>query len=448
MMSPSFTVVVYQAPKANVVSICAFSLQQLDERAKIVVPSSDAISEVSSPCYNSSVDYPHHKELLCIPPQSHEDGDTVTSGNVSFLTDSLLPQASAHNGNSESAFGDDELVYEENDSMPTAVQDSELLNEEVDQEQRVDDDIASLDLGDWETNPWDQTSRQSVPKNESDVSFSLENESRVHRSREEDSHGSMQELKSTYSTEEDLREEGMDDDVDSREESVDDDVDLHEDVNDAMDSHEEGVNGDVDSREDVDDTMHLHEESVDDTTDSPSDNNIESHEEDVDSHEEDSPMDELNSHTDNVTTPSDSIHTDVETSSHTDNVDSYVDPSKSHFIETEASLEESDLPADDDASHLDQLPMTQENSRETPSLHNPSSLVPTSVLRKKMATKPKPIARALRPKEPPHPVKTLSEPLSNTLSSETPLVLSTSDLFLNSTPTASASVCLCCLSDP
>ena len=405
----SFYVVVYQAPKANIVSIFSFPLQQLDEKAKVVVPSSDSISEVSSQCYNPSVDYSHHKDLLCLPSQSREDVDTVTSGNVSFLADSLLPQASVHNGNSESAFGDDELAYEENDSMPTAVQDSELLNEDVDQEQRMDDDIASLDLDDWETNTWERESGQSTSKNESDVSFSMEHESGVQKSSVDESCGSSQGLKSICSTEEDSHV------------SVGE-TESREDVGDSMDSNE------VESR--MDDDMELHEDALDDI--------VESHEEGVDSalesHEEDSPMDEMNSHTDDLTVPSESAHTDVEASSHSDNLSCYTDSVKSHSSESGASLGESDLPVDDGTSHMNQLSVTQEDLEEAPPLRIPSSLVPTSILRKNMGTKSKSIAHVSRPKEPSRPVKTPPESSSCPLSPETPLVLSTSDLFLNSTP--------------
>ena len=405
----SFYVVVYQAPKANIVSIFSFPLQQLDEKAKVVVPSSDSISEVSSQCYNPSVDYSHHKDLLCLPSQSREDVDTVTSGNVSFLADSLLPQASVHNGNSESAFGDDELAYEENDSMPTAVQDSELLNEDVDQEQRMDDDIASLDLDDWETNTWERESGQSTSKNESDVSFSMEHESGVQKSSVDESCGSSQGLKSICSTEEDSHV------------SVGE-TESREDVGDSMDSNE------VESR--MDDDMELHEDALDDI--------VESHEEGVDSalesHEEDSPMDEMNSHTDDLTVPSESAHTDVEASSHSDNLSCYTDSVKSHSSESGASLGESDLPVDDGTSHMNQLSVTQEDLEEAPPLRIPSSLVPTSILRKNMGTKSKSIAHVSRPKEPSRPVKTPPESSSCPLSPETPLILSTSDLFLNSTP--------------
>ena len=405
----SFYVVVYQAPKANIVSIFSFPLQQLDEKAKVVVPSSDSISEVSSQCYNPSVDYSHHKDLLCLPSQSREDVDTVTSGNVSFLADSLLPQASVHNGNSESAFGDDELAYEENDSMPTAVQDSELLNEDVDQEQRMDDDIASLDLDDWETNTWERESGQSTSKNESDVSFSMEHESGVQKSSVDESCGSSQGLKSICSTEEDSHV------------SVDE-TESREDVGDSMDSNE------VESR--MDDDMELHEDALDDI--------VESHEEGVDSalesHEEDSPMDEMNSHTDDLTVPSESAHTDVEASSHSDNLSCYTDSVKSHSSESGASLGESDLPVDDDTSHMNQLSVTQEDLEEAPPLRIPSSLVPTSILRKNMGTNSKSIAHVSRPKEPSRPVKTPPESSCGPLSPETPLILSTSDLFLNSTP--------------
>ena len=405
----SFYVVVYQAPKANIVSIFSFPLQQLDEKAKVVVPSSDSISEVSSQCYNPSVDYSHHKDLLCLPSQSREDVDTVTSGNVSFLADSLLPQASVHNGNSESAFGDDELAYEENDSMPTAVQDSELLNEDVDQEQRMDDDIASLDLDDWETNTWERESGQSTSKNESDVSFSMEHESGVQKSSVDESCGSSQGLKSICSTEEDSHV------------SVDE-TESREDVGDSMDSNE------VESR--MDDDMELHEDALDDI--------VESHEDGVDSalesHEEDSPMDEMNSHTDDLTVPSESAHTDVEASSHSDNLSCYTDSVKSHSSESGASLGESDLPVDDDTSHMNQLSVTQEDLEEAPPLRIPSSLVPTSILRKNMGTKSKSIAHVSRPKEPSRPVKTPPESSCGPLSPETPLILSTSDLFLNSTP--------------
>ena len=373
------------------------------------MPSSDSISEVSSQCYNPSVDYSHHKDLLCLPSQSREDVDTVTSGNVSFLADSLLPQASVHNGNSESAFGDDELAYEENDSMPTAVQDSELLNEDVDQEQRMDDDIASLDLDDWETNTWERESGQSTSKNESDVSFSMEHESGVQKSSVDESCGSSQGLKSICSTEEDSHV------------SVDE-TESREDVGDSMDSNE------VESR--MDDDMELHEDALDDI--------VESHEEGVDSalesHEEDSPMDEMNSHTDDLTVPSESAHTDVEASSHSDNLSCYTDSVKSHSSESGASLGESDLPVDDGTSHMNQLSVTQEDLEEAPPLRIPSFLVPTSILRKNMGTKSKSIAHVSRPKEPSRPVKTPPESSSCPLSPETPLVLSTSDLFLNSTP--------------
>ena len=373
------------------------------------MPSSDSISEVSSQCYNPSVDYSHHKDLLCLPSQSREDVDTVTSGNVSFLADSLLPQASVHNGNSESAFGDDELAYEENDSMPTAVQDSELLNEDVDQEQRMDDDIASLDLDDWETNTWERESGQSTSKNESDVSFSMEHESGVQKSSVDESCGSSQGLKSICSTEEDSHV------------SVGE-TESREDVGDSMDSNE------VESR--MDDDMELHEDAFDDI--------VESHEEGVDSalesHEEDSPMDEMNSHTDDLTVPSESAHTDVEASSHSDNLSCYTDSVKSHSSESGASLGESDLPVDDGTSHMNQLSVTQEDLEEAPPLRIPSSLVPTSILRKNMGTKSKSIAHVSRPKEPSRPVKTPPESSSCPLSPETPLVLSTSDLFLNSTP--------------
>ena len=416
----SFYVVVYQAPKANIVSIFSFPLQQLDEKAKVVVPSSDSISEVSSQCYNPSVDYSHHKDLLCLPSQSREDVDTVTSGNVSFLADSLLPQASVHNGNSESAFGDDELAYEENDSMPTAVQDSELLNEDVDQEQRMDDDIASLDLDDWETNTWERESGQSTSKNESDVSFSMEHESGVQKSSVDESCCSSQGLKSICSTEEDSHV------------SVDE-TESREDVGDSMDSNE------VESR--MDDDMELHEDALDDIVESHEegvDDIVESHEEGVDSalesHEEDSPMDEMNSHTDDLTVPSESAHTDVEASSHSDNLSCYTDSVKSHSSESGASLGESDLPVDDDTSHMNQLSVTQEDLEEAPPLRIPSSLVPTSILRKNMGTKSKSIAHVSRPKEPSRPVKTPPESSSCPLSPETPLILSTSDLFLNSTP--------------
>ena len=416
----SFYVVVYQAPKANIVSIFSFPLQQLDEKAKVVVPSSDSISEVSSQCYNPSVDYSHHKDLLCLPSQSREDVDTVTSGNVSFLADSLLPQASVHNGNSESAFGDDELAYEENDSMPTAVQDSELLNEDVDQEQRMDDDIASLDLDDWETNTWERESGQSTSKNESDVSFSMEHESGVQKSSVDESCGSSQGLKSICSTEEDSHV------------SVGE-TESREDVGDSMDSNE------VESR--MDDDMELHEDALDDIVESHEggvDDIVESHEEGVDSalesHEEDSPMDEMNSHTDDLTVPSESAHTDVEASSHSDNLSCYTDSVKSHSSESGASLGESDLPVDDGTSHMNQLSVTQEDLEEAPPLRIPSSLVPTSILRKNMGTKSKSIAHVSRPKEPSRPVKTPPESSSCPLSPETPLVLSTSDLFLNSTP--------------
>ena len=416
----SFYVVVYQAPKANIVSIFSFPLQQLDEKAKVVVPSSDSISEVSSQCYNPSVDYSHHKDLLCLPSQSREDVDTVTSGNVSFLADSLLPQASVHNGNSESAFGDDELAYEENDSMPTAVQDSELLNEDVDQEQRMDDDIASLDLDDWETNTWERESGQSTSKNESDVSFSMEHESGVQKSSVDESCGSSQGLKSICSTEEDSHV------------SVGE-TESREDVGDSMDSNE------VESR--MDDDMELHEDALDDIVESHEggvDDIVESHEEGVDSalesHEEDSPMDEMNSHTDDLTVPSESAHTDVEASSHSDNLSCYTDSVKSHSSESGASLGESDLPVDDGTSHMNQLSVTQEDLEEAPPLRIPSSLVPTSILRKNMGTKSKSIAHVSRPKEPSRPVKTPPESSSCPLSPETPLILSTSDLFLNSTP--------------
>ena len=416
----SFYVVVYQAPKANIVSIFSFPLQQLDEKAKVVVPSSDSISEVSSQCYNPSVDYSHHKDLLCLPSQSREDVDTVTSGNVSFLADSLLPQASVHNGNSESAFGDDELAYEENDSMPTAVQDSELLNEDVDQEQRMDDDIASLDLDDWETNTWERESGQSTSKNESDVSFSMEHESGVQKSSVDESCGSSQGLKSICSTEEDSHV------------SVGE-TESREDVGDSMDSNE------VESR--MDDDMELHEDALDDIVESHEggvDDIVESHEEGVDSalesHEEDSPMDEMNSHTDDLTVPSESAHTDVEASSHSDNLSCYTDSVKSHSSESGASLGESDLPVDDGTSHMNQLSVTQEDLEEAPPLRIPSSLVPTSILRKNMGTKSKSIAPVSRPKEPSRPVKTPPESSCGPLSPETPLVLSTSDLFLNSTP--------------
>ena len=438
----SFYVVVYQAPKANIVSIFSFPLQQLDEKAKVVVPSSDSISEVSSQCYNPSVDYSHHKDLLCLPSQSREDVDTVTSGNVSFLADSLLPQASVHNGNSESAFGDDELAYEENDSMPTAVQDSELLNEDVDQEQRMDDDIASLDLDDWETNTWERESGQSTSKNESDVSFSMEHESGVQKSSVDESCCSSQGLKSICSTEEDSHvsvdetesREDVGDSMDSNEveSRMDDDMELHEDaLDDIVESHEEGVDDIVESHEEgVDDIVESHEEGVDDI--------VESHEEGVDSalesHEEDSPMDEMNSHTDDLTVPSESAHTDVEASSHSDNLSCYTDSVKSHSSESGASLGESDLPVDDDTSHMNQLSVTQEDLEEAPPLRIPSSLVPTSILRKNMGTKSKSIAHVSRPKEPSRPVKTPPESSSCPLSPETPLILSTSDLFLNSTP--------------
>ena len=449
----SFYVVVYQAPKANIVSIFSFPLQQLDEKAKVVVPSSDSISEVSSQCYNPSVDYSHHKDLLCLPSQSREDVDTVTSGNVSFLADSLLPQASVHNGNSESAFGDDELAYEENDSMPTAVQDSELLNEDVDQEQRMDDDIASLDLDDWETNTWERESGQSTSKNESDVSFSMEHESGVQKSSVDESCGSSQGLKSICSTEEDSHvsvgetesREDVGDSMDSNEveSRMDDDMELHEDaLDDIVESHEGGVDDIVESHEEgVDDIVESHEEGVDSALESHEegvDDIVESHEGGVDSalesHEEDSPMDEMNSHTDDLTVPSESAHTDVEASSHSDNLSCYTDSVKSHSSESGASLGESDLPVDDGTSHMNQLSVTQEDLEEAPPLRIPSSLVPTSILRKNMGTKSKSIAHVSRPKEPSRPVKTPPESPSCPLSPETPLVLSTSDLFLNSTP--------------
>ena len=418
-----------------------------------MVPSSDSISEVSSQYTNPSVDYAHHKDMLCIPPQSHEDVETVTSGNVSFLTDSLLPQASIHNGNSESAFGDDELIYEENDSMPTAVQDSELLNEEMDQEQRVDDDIASLGMDDWETNAWDQESGQSGPKNGSDVSFSLENESAIQRSGVDDSQGSSQELKSVGSTE-DSRVGGEEDlNVGDEMDSHEDEMDSHEDE---MDSHED----DLDSHEE--DEMDSHDEDLDmgDNTSSQEDLNVNytnSHMDDMDSHEEDldvsdnmnshedSQKDEMESRTDGADTLFSDTHTDMEASSHIGNVSSYADSVESHSSDTEASLGESDLPADD--AHLDQLSVTEEDSKKALPIRVPSSLVPTSVLRKKMATKSKPTIGILRPKESPLPVKTPSE-ASSSSPSETPLVLSTSDLFLNSTPTSPASVCFHCHSDP
>ena len=187
-----------------------------------------------------------------------------------------------------------------------------------------------------------------------------------------------------------------------------------------MESHEEGV----------DDIVESHEEGVDDI--------VESHEEGVDSalesHEEDSPMDEMNSHTDDLTVPSESAHTDVEASSHSDNLSCYTDSVKSHSSESGASLGESDLPVDDDTSHMSQLSVTQEDLEEAPPLRIPSSLVPTSILRKNMGTKSKSIAHVSRPKEPSRPVKTPPESSCGPLSPETPLILSTSDLFLNSTP--------------
>ena len=154
----------------------------------------------------------------------------------------------------------------------------------------------------------------------------------------------------------------------------------------------------------------------------------------LESHEEDSPMDEMNSHTDDLTVPSESAHTDVEASSHSDNLSCYTDSVKSHSSESGASLGESDLPVDDDTSHMNQLSVTQEDLEEAPPLRIPSFLVPTSILRKNMGTKSKSIAHVSRPKEPSRPVKTPSESSCGPLSPETPLILSTSDLFLNSTP--------------